>query len=87
MGDKLGTTKTNALTDALEATRQNVGQRCGIRLILDQLDDADAATVTEWFRQPSISGAHIGRALTHAGHRVSTDSIGRHRRGECRCET
>jgi hypothetical protein len=59
------------------------GTPCSVGEVISRLDDDDLATLNEWL--DTLSEADIWQSLRSAGHAVSLQQIGRHRRGVCRC--
>lgn len=63
------------------------GVACGLKTLLESLPDEDRDwldTELRGFR----SATWISRVLATEGHRISSDTITKHRRGECtRCGT
>lgn len=58
---------------------------CNLGLVLQVLDDEDVVTVERWCDDAMITHASIARRLKKHGHRVSPESIRRHRKSECMC--
>ena len=76
------------LADELaEALAEASGPQCGVALVLDALDGDDRDTLAVWLARPKgeVPGTRIGKVLRGRGHKVSDESIARHRRGACRC--
>lgn len=73
------------LTEAFEATRKPKGPRCELPKILAKLNETDIAIVQAWLADPEVENAHLARTLTRIGHPIQGQAVGRHRRGDCRC--
>lgn len=59
------------------------GRPCSISALLRELDDDDRAELLTWLdTYPQVA---IWESLRNAGHIVSLQQIGRHRRQTCRC--
>jgi len=74
------------LAAQLQAGRLRKGPPCAISLICAELAEEDAASLQEAFADAEIPAAVIYRVLTGNGFSVSTNTVQRHRRGECSCE-
>jgi hypothetical protein len=74
------------MDDIREQQNRAAPPKCGVALALLALDDADAADLTAALADLSITGTVISRALDANGHRVSDQSVNRHRRGICGCD-
>lgn len=75
-----------ALADAIKA--EVVARKwptCTIAALLSTLDKADAKALSSALADPRVTGAAISRALVREGHRVSAETVMRHRNEECRC--
>lgn len=57
---------------------------CTVSAILESLDDQRAAKLRAYLGSP-VSSSAIAASLRRAGITVGAGTIGRHRRGECRC--
>jgi hypothetical protein len=77
-----------ALGDALanEAAR-NYRMRCAIAVLIERLDDADAAALTDALAaRDAYTNGKIERALATEGHgHIKSYTIMRHRNGSCSC--
>ena len=82
--------------DRLETFRQAVAglprhQECGVGLVLDSLDVDLRAAVDDALADPAVAHSRIAAALRQVdallptGRALTPQTIGRHRRGECRC--
>jgi cytochrome c553 len=78
-----------ALLDQLhEAQRSSIrGPRCAFRTVYEKLGKDDAQVLSEWISNLEIPATVISVALRAEGHQVSADSVQRHRRRVCRCDT
>lgn len=54
-------------------------------LALAELPDEQASKLAAAMASPRIKGTRIAAVLNGWGHKVSADSIQRHRRGACAC--
>ena len=62
------------------------GPPCSVALLLSELKGDDRQAVIEALGDPKVPATAIDRALLKEGHRVGSNSLQRHRRGECSCE-
>ena len=60
--------------------------KCTVFAIRQQLSDDDDATLRTMLDNQTITSVRISQALRLIGYRISATTVGRHRRGECRCE-
>ena len=74
-----------ALADAMEQAGRPSRARCSVGVLLEQLDDADRATLQAWLAARSITSASIERALVSQNHLIRQHTIKRHRKSECSC--
>jgi len=74
--------------DLAEAVAETVGPKCGVGAVLDALDDDDRQVLVEWLARPKreVPGTKIGKVLRGRGHKVSDESVARHRRKACHCD-
>ena len=79
------------LGDALKAERARPemrGPRCATCTLLSTLPEAESAALQAALADETFSGAAIARAVRQEGYSsVTSTSIQRHRRGECRRES
>jgi hypothetical protein len=62
-----------------------IGGICGIRLVLERLDSADADDLRAVLADPEVMHATIGRVLKARGFNIGRESISNHRNGVCKC--
>jgi hypothetical protein len=62
-----------------------IGQPCSVALLLENLDKSDREFLLGLFASDE-SHVKIARLLKANGTPVSDSVIGRHRRGECKCD-
>jgi hypothetical protein len=74
-----------SLLSDIEAQEKPKGSPCSIPAIEAVLSPEDAADLEAALASPEISGTAIARALDGRGIKVSSSTIQRHRRRECRC--
>ena len=73
------------LADSLEANKSTLkGPMCSVCHLTTRLDPKERAVLESAFNDDVYTSAAITRALKAEGHEVSTHSVARHRRGECR---
>lgn len=72
------------LSDARPAAHHNAG--CQISDILAAADDDDAAALQAALDDPQWRHSDLTRVLQAEGFNVSGHTVGRHRRGECKCD-
>lgn len=74
-----------SLAEALAAQDDTPrGPQCTVAILLDDLAPEDATALTDALAS-TLPASAISRAVTATGHRLSQATIGRHRRGDCRC--
>lgn len=73
------------LSDALAKAKQDSrgGTTCGVCKIIATLDKDDAAALDAAMADKSIFASTIVRALAAEGHKVTSGTLQRHRRGGC----
>jgi hypothetical protein len=59
---------------------------CSVSVVLDQLDADRQASLRAALAEQRFQHTSIVRVLASWGHKVTSHTIARHRRGECRCE-
>lgn len=73
-----------SLKDALAAqVPRNGGSACQVCNVVEGLDKADAAALTEAMTDVRVSATMIVKALDEIGRPVSVGTVRRHRRKEC----
>ena len=65
--------------------RHNSGPPCGMAVILENLDEHDAAELASWLDDKTLGHYAIAGALANAGHFVSRQQVAWHRNGNCKC--
>lgn len=65
--------------------RRKTGMPCSVAAVLEALSPKEAAILRDWLGSPEWTARSIFEALLVEGHQVGLQTIGRHRRGECRC--
>jgi hypothetical protein len=73
-----------ALADRDPRARPN-GRPCSVGTLLGELSDDDRATLEDWLADTRYSESGIWAELKAEGHLIGRQSIGRHRREQCRC--
>jgi hypothetical protein len=73
-----------SLLDEAQSLTSRMGGTCGVELLLNSLSPEEQAELTEAIAS-SVEGSALARALAGRGHRVPSQTIQRHRRGECTC--
>lgn len=73
------------LSDLIQKDQRPGVATCSVALLLRTLPKAEAADLRAAVADAAVTGAAISRALTAFGHRVTTNTVNRHRRGECGC--
>lgn len=61
------------------------GMPCSVATLLASLDDNDRAVLESVLADLSIGHATIERTLAAKNMKVGTGTVGKHRRGDCRC--
>ena len=78
------------LAALVEAPRYRPGPPCYMQTILSGLEGDAAATMQELIDNDTVSASALSKVLSKHGHRVSPQSVSRHRRrgqhNGCRCE-
>lgn len=81
MGDTL-----SKLADLIAAdTRRAAGSPCTVTVLLESLPTDEANDLQDALDDATIPGTMISRALIAMGHQVRSNTLQRHRRGECHC--
>lgn len=77
----------SALTQAVDNLERGIsGLPCSVAKARATLDDESAADFDAWLAgKVSLSDDQMWRGLQSLGHRVGRQTVGRHRRGDCRC--
>lgn len=70
--------------EALQQETHTQGPPCSVATVLDQLDAEDRAALLAALDNGTPLTA-IARALNAVGYRITAHTIGRHRKGDCRC--
>ena len=70
----------------LDGAEPGTGNRCTVTRVLDELPADRAAKLREALAS-KVTSARLARALEHSGIRLPANTVGRHRRHECRCES
>lgn len=75
------------LAEAFAQASPQRGPGCSVAKMLGQLGAVDRQLVEGWLAAPTseISHAHLARTFKAVGYTFGGDTLGRHRRGECRC--
>lgn len=60
-------------------------RRCSVVVILESMDESDAADLTSAMADPGISHVAIVRALDKRGFHLDDQALSRHRRNVCAC--
>lgn len=74
-----------SFSDALAAQVTIKGPPCSVGLVLDEMADTDAQALQSALDTANIPATHIVGALRQLGHRIGSQAILRHRRGDCKC--
>lgn len=75
------------LADRIAQTKggSNQGLECSVSILLRNLRGNELAEFEDALADSTISHTLLERALRAEGHYVGTGTIGKHRRGDCRC--
>lgn len=73
------------LFDGIDAAAARHGACCTVALIREKLGPDDAVQFDVVLKNTSVTAAEIARVLRGAGHYVQSQTLARHRRGDCRC--
>jgi hypothetical protein len=73
------------LTALVAELSPHKGPRCGVAMLLEQLDRETADELRELLDNRAIYATTISRALEQLNHKVSTDALRHHRLRECTC--
>lgn len=77
--------KLGQVLQSMQAPR--VGSRCSIGVLLEQLDKAEADECRQALANLSIPTSMLTEAINTAYEsKLGTPSVGRHRRGDCKCD-
>lgn len=65
----------------------NQGLPCSVGTLLRTLPKKQAAELRQFLEAPwrVVTHTSLERAIREEGHEVGTGSVGKHRRGDCRC--
>lgn len=74
-----------SLLEEVAAARPRKGPPCTVAVILEALNDKDAADLRTLLRDKSVFSSTIATVLERRGHLVGDSSLQRHRRGKCEC--
>lgn len=73
-----------SLKDALEANKNvHKGPRCTLCILIDKLDKKDSDVLVAALSDDTFTHAAISRALQSEGHRITPNTIQRHRTRGC----
>lgn len=73
------------MLNASVSPRRQTGSPCSVGSLLERLGASEATVLRDWLGSNDWSARAIFEAVTTEGHTIGLQSIGRHRRGECRC--
>lgn len=59
--------------------------RCRVAVILESIDAEDRAALGAVLAHRDVQSARIAETLRDGDYYISNDTVGRHRRGECKC--
>lgn len=60
---------------------------CPLGKLIEASSEAGKTRIGVWLATSSVANAEIIRRLQSKGISVSKDTVGQHRRGECRCKS
>jgi hypothetical protein len=72
------------MAQAAKETRP--GLPCRVKVIYGEMQKPDLDDLRDALSDPAISSAVIARVLTERGYKISSNTVGHHRRGGCSCE-
>ena len=77
-----------SLLDEINAARPTVSKTiCGVRRVLSDLSEADAADLKSALDNPAVESTAIAKGVVAAlGVKLAAPSVGRNRKGECSCK-
>lgn len=61
------------------------GPECSVKILLDKMDKEEAKLLHKALANVQAPSTRITIALRDLGHQISSDSVQRHRRRDCRC--
>ena len=67
------------------ASSTSRGPRCGFSFVIDALPPDDLAVLDTVMADPLVTSIRIAEVLEAEGHRISSFTVNRHRRGRCSC--
>ena len=79
--------KPNLLADIVALNTPRKGPPCTMGIVLQELPEDDIKGLLQALDNPTIKSTAIRRALEGRGYKVNDNTIGRHRRKECLCES
>jgi hypothetical protein len=71
--------------EALSLSDERQVNTCMVGDILDRLVDPERSDLLRAFADNSLRGTIIAEVLTNRGHKISSHTVQRHRRGACSC--
>lgn len=75
-----------SLAEAISRHRPEHGLPCGVAAVLAVLNKKDRDELASALSDPSIQHTTLARAIKDAyGAEVTQNTMGKHRRGDCRC--
>lgn len=66
--------------------QSNIGPKCSVSLLKAKLDKEDLEWLADAFLS-ECSHSYIGDVLRGDGHKIADDTLSRHRRRKCSCES
>lgn len=77
-----------SLSAEIRQTRpRRKGEPCGVMRVGEELTAVERAELDDALDDHSILGSQIGEALRKRGFRIQDQTITRHRRKDCACES
>ena len=73
------------LLEDLQRAPEVLGDKCSVQTFLEA-HPKEADAIWEIVMGSEVSGAHIARVFGDYGLKIGSDTVNRHRRGECACE-
>ena len=77
-----------SLLDDVQSAQTTGSSRCTVCILIESLDPDDAAELVDVLAKPGLQGSAIATVLDRRGwhvrgHRLSGQTVNRHRRGLC----
>ena len=76
-----------SLYDEIKSNQKRRGGMCTVRTLMPKMAEDERNDLFVALTDTTVSAQAIARALQNRGYQISGDSIQRHRRKDCACES